>query len=47
METFNVLNHAQFFGPAAVNGEITSPAFGQVMSATSPRLLQMSVKFLF
>ncbi|MGP0074263.1 MAG: carboxypeptidase regulatory-like domain-containing protein [Bryobacteraceae bacterium] len=47
METFNTFNHAQFFGPASVNGEITSPAFGQVVSADSPRLVQLAAKIRF
>ena len=29
LETFNTFNHAQFFGPSSVNGEITSSAFGR------------------
>ena len=47
LETFNLFNHAQFFGPNAVNGEITSPAFGQVVSAAPPRLVQLAVKIGF
>ena len=47
LETFNTFNHAQFFGPAAVNGEITSPAFGQVVGAAAPRLVQAAVKLVF
>jgi Carboxypeptidase regulatory-like domain len=47
MEAFNTFNHAQFYGPASVNGNINSPTFGQVVSAASPRLMQAAVKFLF
>jgi carboxypeptidase family protein/TonB-dependent receptor-like protein len=47
LEMFNTFNHAQFFGPAAVNGEITSSAFGQVVSAAAPRLIQAAVKLAF
>jgi hypothetical protein len=47
LETFNTFNHAQFFGPATVNGEITSAAFGQVVSADAPRLVQLGAKFSF
>ena len=47
VEAFNVFNHAQFFGPTAVNGEITSPAFGQVVSAAAPRLVQVALKVAF
>jgi hypothetical protein len=27
-EAFNVFNHAQFYGPAAVDGQIEDSAFG-------------------
>jgi len=47
LETFNTFNHAQFFGPAAVNGDIDSPLFGQVVNAASPRLMQLALKFTF
>jgi hypothetical protein len=47
LETFNTFNHAQFFGPAAVNSEITSSAFGQVVGAAAPRLVQAGVKLAF
>jgi hypothetical protein len=47
LETFNTFNHAQFFGPTSVNGEITSSSFGQVVSADSPRLVQLGVKLVF
>jgi hypothetical protein len=47
VEAFNVFNHAQFFGPQAVDGNIASSTFGQVISAAPPRILQLAVKFLF
>ncbi len=47
LETFNIFNHPQFFGPQAVNGNISSPLFGQVVKAASPRLMQLAVKFTF
>jgi hypothetical protein len=47
IEAFNVFNHAQFFGPQAVDGNISSSTFGQVVSAAAPRLLQASAKFIF
>jgi hypothetical protein len=47
MEAFDVFNHAQFFGPAAVNGNINGSTFGHVVSAASPRLMQAAVKFAF
>jgi hypothetical protein len=47
LEAFNALNHAQFFGPAAVNGDINSALFGQVVNAAPPRLMQAALKFTF
>ncbi len=47
LETFNVFNHAQFYGPAAVNGNISSTSFGQVVTAAPPRLVQVAAKFFF
>ena len=47
LESFNVFNHAQFFGAAAVNGNISSAGFGQIVSANSPRLAQLAAKFVF
>jgi hypothetical protein len=46
-EGFNTFNHAQFYGPASVNGNINSSTFGEVVSAASPRLMQAAVKFIF
>ena len=46
-EGFNVFNHAQFYGPASVNGNINSSSFGDVVSATPPRLMQIAAKFTF
>ena len=47
VEAFNAFNHAQFFGPQAVDGNIDSSTFGNVIGATSPRLVQLGFKFLF
>jgi hypothetical protein len=47
IEAFNVFNHAQFFGPKAVDGNISSAAFGEVVSVAAPRLLQAGAKFIF
>jgi len=47
LEAFNVFNHAQFFGPQAVDGNISSATFGQAVSAAAPRLVQAGVKFTF
>jgi len=43
-EAFNVLNHAQFFGPGSVEGNVGSADFGQIVSAASPRLMQVSAR---
>jgi len=47
LEAFNVFNHAQFYGSAAVNGNISSANFGEVVSAAAPRLMQLAAKFSF
>jgi hypothetical protein len=47
MEAFNVFNHAQFFGAAAVDGNISSASFGQVVSAQAPREIQLAARFRF
>ena len=47
-ETFNVFNHTQFFGPAAVNGDVDDPTlFGKVVNAMPPRLIQLALKYTF
>jgi len=47
VEAFNVFNHTQFFGPQAVDGNIGSSTFGQVINAAPPRILQGALKFDF
>jgi hypothetical protein len=47
LEAFNVFNHPQFYGPGAVNGNITSATFGQIVNAAPPRLVQLGAKFSF
>lgn len=47
IEAFNVFNHAQFFGPQSVDGDIGSSTFGRVISAASPRIMQGAIKFSF
>jgi hypothetical protein len=47
LETFNTFNHTQFFGPTAVNGDIDSALFGQVVKAAPQRLMQAALKFTF
>jgi hypothetical protein len=46
-EAFNVSNHAQFFGAAAVEGNISSGTFGQAVSAMPPRLMQLALRYSF
>jgi hypothetical protein len=47
IEAFNVFNHTQFNGPTAVDGNIGSSTFGQVINAAPPRILQGAMKFNF
>jgi hypothetical protein len=47
METFNTFNHAQFFGAASVDGNISDATFGQVVNSMPPRLVQLAMRFLF
>jgi hypothetical protein len=47
LETFNIFNHTQFFGPAAVNGDFSGAQFGQAVKAAPPRLLQIALKYTF
>jgi hypothetical protein len=47
VEAFNAFNHAQFYGPAAVDGQREDPSFGQIDSAAAPRLVQLAAKFSF
>jgi hypothetical protein len=46
-EGFNVFNHAQFYGPISVNGNINSSSFAEIVSAAAPRLMQVAVKLIF
>jgi hypothetical protein len=47
LEAFNAFNHAQFYGPNSVDGNISSATFGHVVSAAPPRLLQIALKIVF
>ncbi len=54
IDGFNVFNHAQFFGPQSVDGNIANQGspqnpgtFGTVLSAQSARVLQVGAKFAF
>lgn len=47
-ESFNAFNHTQFYGPSSVNGQVEDTAnFGHIVSAASPRLIQLAAKFAF
>ena len=43
-EAFNLLNHANLALP---ENDLQSPAFGQILQAAPPRLLQLALKFYF
>ncbi len=47
VEAFNVFNHSQFFGADAVNGNVSSTGFGQIVNAMPPRQVQLAMKFAF
>ena len=47
IEAFNVFNHAQFYGPSSVDGEINDPNFGRIVSAAAPRQVQLAIKLHF
>jgi hypothetical protein len=47
VEGFNVFNHAQFFGAASVNGNISSTGFGQIVNSAAPREVQLAARFRF
>ena len=47
VEAFNAFNHAQFYGPTAVQGNIGSGTFGQIITAADPRLVQLVAKMIF
>jgi hypothetical protein len=43
-ESFNLLNHANLGLP---ENDLQSPAFGQILQASPPRLLQLAIKLIF
>jgi hypothetical protein len=47
LETFNLLNHPQFYGAGAVDGNIASPTFGNIVAAAAPRFMQLAAKYFF
>ena len=42
-EAFNAFNHAQFYGPASVDGQVEDPNFGKIVSAAAPVLRSLSL----
>jgi hypothetical protein len=48
-EAFNFFNHTQFFNPgnSASQDDIASPTFGEVTLARDPRLVQLSLRYMF
>ncbi|MGB2667281.1 MAG: TonB-dependent receptor, partial [Candidatus Acidiferrum sp.] len=49
IETFNTFNHAQFYGPSSVDGNISDlgTTFGHVVSSAPGRVMQVTAKFNF
>ncbi len=47
LEAFNLFNHPQFYGAGAVDGNIASPTFGNIVAAAAPRFMQLAAKFYF
>ena len=46
-QAFNPFNHTQFFGPGAVEGNISSGSFGEAVSAMDPRLVELALRYRF
>jgi hypothetical protein len=44
LEAFNTLNHTQFSSP---NTTLNNVNFGKILSAASPRLYQVALKYVF
>ena len=44
LEAFNTLNHTVFSNPVAT---VNNPNFGRITSASSPRLYQLALKYVF
>ncbi|MGP8186816.1 MAG: carboxypeptidase regulatory-like domain-containing protein [Terracidiphilus sp.] len=47
VEAFDVFNHTQFFGAAAVEGNVSSGTFGEAVGAMPPRLMQLALRYRF
>jgi hypothetical protein len=46
-ESFNLLNHANFFNPLSTGQQIGTTSFGQITQANTPRQFQFSLRILF
>jgi hypothetical protein len=44
MEAFKASNHAQFYGPASVDGQIEDPNFGRIVNPAATRRMQAAIK---
>ena len=44
VESFNIFNHPNFGNP---NTALNSPSFGQILTASSPRIMQFALKYRF
>jgi hypothetical protein len=47
VEAFNLLNHAQFYGPTAVDGEINDPNFGRYRERRPAPPVEVAMKYNF
>jgi outer membrane receptor protein involved in Fe transport len=47
LEVFNLFNHPQYYGAGAVDGNIASPTFGNIVAAAAPRFIQLAAKVSF
>jgi hypothetical protein len=43
-EFFNIMNTPHFSSPNGANGGLTTPEFGQILSARDPRIIQVAMK---
>ena len=46
-EAFNAFNHAQFYGPASVDGQVEDPNFGQIVMPRRCKRCRLVAKFSF
>jgi hypothetical protein len=46
-EIFNTFNHAQFYPNGSIDRNVSSPTFGHVLKAASPRIGEAGLKLDF